>query len=58
MAKHFMTSSIEFLGLGWRCLHHAMARGNRREGIYWDGRHRSKFLGYLADAVLGSCALS
>ena len=33
---------IEFAG----ALHHAMARGDRREEIFRDDRDRSKFLGY------------
>ena len=32
-------------------LHHAMARGDRREEIFRDDRDRSKFIGYLAEGA-------
>ena len=38
---------MEFAG----ALHHAMARGDRREEIFRDDRDRSKFLGYLAEGA-------
>src|SRR6202045_1558143 len=38
---------IEFPG----AVHHAMARGDRREEIFLDDRDRSKFLGYLAEGA-------
>ena len=38
---------VEFAG----AVHHAMARGDRREEIFRDDRDRSKFLGYLAEGA-------
>jgi hypothetical protein len=39
---------VEFPG----AVHHAMARGDRREEIFRDDRDRLKFLGYLAEGAV------